>query len=114
MLFGLLSRVTDETTVSYTLLKKKTGRGGYFKFIDLYKDIQAATVTIEKKKLWVRIKQFFSRNRERIFRTIVVISLIAALIALVMLLSQMFFGDIPLYRLFVNTFKKIGTESLVK
>jgi hypothetical protein len=114
MLFGLLARVTDETTVSYTLLMKKTSRGGYFKFIDLYKDIQAATVTIEKKKLWVRIKQFFSRNRERIFRTILVISMLVALIALVMLLSQMFFGDIPLYRLFVNTFKKIGTESLLQ
>lgn len=114
MLFGLLSRVTNESTVSYTLLMKKNSRSGYAKFIDLYKDIQAATVTIEKKNFWVRMKLFFQRNRERIFKAVVMISLTAALIALIMLLSQMIFGDIPLFRLFINPFKKIGTESLLQ
>lgn len=114
MLFSMLSKITNESTVSYTLLSKKTNRNGYFKFIDLYKDIQAATMTIEKKKLWTRIKAFFLDNRDRIFRVLIIVCLTAAVIALIMLLSQLVFGDIPLYRLFVNTFKKIGTESLVQ
>ena len=33
-LFSLLSRVTNESTVSYTLLMKKISRRGYFKFIE--------------------------------------------------------------------------------
>lgn len=114
MLFQLLSRVTDETTVSYMLLKKKSQREGYLKFIDLYKDIQAATLKIEKKSFWVRVKQFFIRNKDRFFGFLLVICLTAAVIALIMLLSQLIWGDIPLFRIFVNTFKKIGTESLTK
>ncbi|MBQ3546022.1 MAG: hypothetical protein IJA34_13735 [Lachnospiraceae bacterium] len=113
-LFSMLSRITNESTVSYTLLMKKTNRDGYFKFIDLYKDIQAATMTIDKRKLWVRIKMFFSKHGEKIYRFILAICLTAAVIALVMLLSQLIFGDIPLYRIFVNTFKKIGTESMLQ
>lgn len=113
-LFSMISKVTNESTVSYTLLLKKTSRKGYYKFIDLYKDIQAATMTIEKRKLWVRIKAFFSRNGDRIYKGVLVICLTAAIIALIMILSQLVFGDIPLYRLFVNTFKNIGTESLVQ
>lgn len=113
-LFFMLSKITNESTVSYTLLLKKTQRKGYFKFIDLYKDIQAATMTIEKRKLWVRIKAFFSKHGDRIFKTLIFVCLTAAIIALIMLLSQLVFGDIPLYRLFVNTFKRIGTESLVQ
>ena len=114
MLFGLLSNVTDESTVSYTLLKKKAHREGYLKFIDLYKDIQAATVKIEKRKFLVRLKLFFARNRDRFFRLLLILCVSAATIALFMLISQLIFGDIPLFRIFVNTFKKIGTESLVK
>lgn len=113
MLFEMLGKVTNESTVSYTLLKKKTSRAGYLKFIDLYKDIQAATDKIEKKKFWVRVKLFFSRNRDRFFRILLVVCLTAAVIALIMLISQLIFGDIPLFRLFFNPFKKIGTESLI-
>ena len=97
MLFEMLGRVTNESTVSYTLLKKKTSRAGYLKFIDLYKDIQAATDKIEKKKFWVRVKLFFSRNRDRFFRILLVVCLTAAVIALIMLISQLIFGDIPLF-----------------
>lgn len=113
MLFEMLGRVTDESTVSYMLLKKKTARAGYMKFIDLYKDIQAATDKIEKKKFWVRVKLFFARNRDRIFRFLIFICITAAIIALIMLISQLIFGDIPIFRLFFNPFKKIGTESLI-
>lgn len=113
-LFSMLSRVTNEATVSYTLLMKKTNRDGYYKFIDLYKDIQAATMTIDKRKLWTRIKMFFLKHGDVIYRCILSVCITVAVIALIMLLSQLFFGDIPLYRIFVNTFKKIGTESLVQ
>jgi hypothetical protein len=113
-LFSLLSRVTNESTVSYTLLMKKISRRGYFKFIELYKDIQAATMTIEKRSLWVRIKMFFSKHSEKIYRFVMTVCLVIAIVALVILLSQLVFEDIPLYRLFVNTYEKIGTESLLQ
>lgn len=112
-IFSLLDKVMDEDNVSYTLIKKKIKREGYTQFIDLYKDIQAATLTLERRNIGVRVKAFFEKNRERIFRTVLVICLTVGFIALIMLLSQLIFGDIVFYRFFINTFKKIGTESLV-
>ena len=112
MLFSLLSTLTDDTTISYTLLKKKTARTGYYKFIDLYKDIQVATEKIEKKGIFSKIKKIFRKNKHRLLRILITLCIIAIIVAIIMIVSQLVFGDIPFLRLFINSFEKIGTESL--
>lgn len=112
MLFSLLSNLTDDSTISYTLLKKKTARAGYYKFIDLYKDIQVATEKIEKKSIFTKIKKIFNKNKHRLLRILITLCIIAVIIAVIMILSQLVFGDIPFLRLFINSFEEIGTESL--
>ena len=42
------------------------------------------------------------------------VSLILVIIALAMLFSNLVLGDIPWLRLFINSFKRIGTESLTR
>lgn len=114
ILFNMVTTISDENTVTYTLLEKKTSRGGYYRFIDLYKDFKAVTTTFEKRSLWTRIKDFFVRNSDRLFRFIIFISIVALIIALCMIISNIIFGEFPLFRIFYNTFKEIGTESLIE
>ena len=67
-----------------------------------------------KESLKGRLKGFWLRNRDRIFRLLLVLSAVAVVVALIMLISQIIFGDIPLLRLFERAFEQIGTESLIQ
>ena len=47
-----------------------------------------------------------------LFRVLLRVCAVVAVLALVILISQLIFGDFPLLRLFQNTFETIGTEDL--
>lgn len=112
-LFLLLNDVSTERTASYRLLEMKNRKEGYLRFTDLYKDLKAAAIPLEKEHFFARVKAFFSRNQDRMFRGLLVLCTSCGVVALIMILSQIIFSDIPLVRLFVNTMKQIGTESLL-
>ena len=48
------------------------------------------------------------------FHILLTFSIIVVILALIFFFSQLFFGDIPLLRLFERAFEVIGTESLVE
>lgn len=110
----LLEPHATQKAISYQLLGKKLKQNSYQKFTDLYKDVKIASAPQKKKTIFKKIYAFFERNRDRFFRVLLVLCIIALIIALVMLVSQIIFGDIPFLRLFFNPFKKIGTESLLQ
>lgn len=99
---------------SYHLLEKRSWKSGYHRFTDLYKDLKMASVPLKKEGILLRIKKFFRHNRDRLFRLLLILCVVLGLLALMMILSQMIFSDVPFLRLFVNTFKQIGTESLLQ
>ncbi len=114
ILFQLLESVSNSKTVSYQLLEYKNLRGGYLRFTDLYKDLRTTAVSTEKIGLFERVRAMFRRNQDQLFRILLIICVIVAIIAVIMFLSQIIFADIPFLRLFINTFRKIGTESLLQ
>lgn len=114
IVFELLDSVSNAKTVSYKLLDYKNTRGGYLRFTDLYKDIKTTAVSIEKVGLIARLKAAFYRNQDRLFRILLTVCIVVGMIALLMLISQIVFADIPFLRIFINTFKRIGTESLLQ
>lgn len=106
---GKVSKAT-----SYKLLENRSWKGGYHRFTDLYKDLKMAAVPLKKDGIFTRIKRFFRHHQDGIFRLVLVLAVVLAILALIMIVSQLIFGDVPFLRLFVNTFKKIGTESLLQ
>ncbi len=106
---GKVSKAT-----SYKLLEKRSWKSGYYRFTDLYKDLRMAAVPLKKDGIFLRIKRFFRHNQDRLFRILLVVCVLLGLLALLMILSQMIFSDVPFLRLFVNTFQQIGTESLLQ
>ncbi len=99
---------------SYHLLEKRSWKSGYHRFTDLYKDLRMAAVPLKKDGILLRIKKFFRHNQDRIFRLLLIVCVLLGLLALLMIVSQMIFSDVPFLRLFINTFKQIGTESLLQ
>lgn len=109
----MLEKKISRKNVGYKLLEKKIPRHSYTSFRELYKDIRLATSSFKKRSLIGRIKAFFLMNSSTIFKILLVISLILVVLTLIVFISRAVWGDIPLLRLFYNTFKKIGTESLI-
>ncbi len=112
ILTDLLARASYEKAISYQILMKKSANKSYAQFIELYRDVRIASAPEGKIGIFKRIKKFFSRHSDLFFRILFVLCSIVAIVALVMLLSNLFFGDQPWLRIFYNNFKVIGTQSL--
>lgn len=110
----LLQEKITKKNVSYQLLLKKIPKQSYHDFRELYKDIRLSKTTIEKVGIRSRIRSFFYRNQNKIFRILLMFSLVMVLLVLLMVLTDLVWGDIPFLRIFFNTFRQIGTESLVR
>lgn len=109
----ILEKKLSKKNIGYKLLTKKIPRKSYTSFRELYTDIKLAASTGAKRGLLGRLFNFLRKNGSRIFRFILIICIILAILALIVLVSRLVWGDIPFMRLFFNTIKKIGTESLI-
>ena len=97
---------------SFDLIYKKTAKNAYAGFPELYQDIKLTALPEEKTSLKNRIKGMWMRNRDRLFRVLLMLCTILVVVALAALITQIIFGEIPWLRLFYNTFDVIGTENL--
>ncbi len=114
LLRDMLVDKEKEKAVSYELLSKKIKKQSYTRFKDLYFDVKMSSVAPKKSNLFSRMKAILFRNQTKIFRLLLYISIILAVIVIIMLISQIITGEIPFLRVFFNTFDQIGTESLRK
>lgn len=99
---------------SYELIRKKVSKNAYSAFPELYRDVKVTALPERREGIRSRMKGFWLRNRDRIFKILLALCIIAVIITLIMLISQLIFGEIPLLRLFERTFEQIGTENLTK
>ena len=109
----LLESKMTRKNVGYNLLARKIPRNSYKDYRELYKDIKLATSTGAKRNLLASIRHFFRKRDRLIFRIVLIICIVLAILALLVFISKLVWGDIPFMRLFYNTIKKIGTESLI-
>ena len=97
---------------SYELIRKKSAKNAYAGFPELYRDIKLTALPLEKLTLGQRVRGAWGRNRDRLFRVLLVLCILLVLVALAALVTQMIYGDIPWLRLFQHNFDVIGTENL--
>ncbi len=110
----LLASKASQKAISYQLLDKKISKKSYHKFTELYKDIRIAAAPKRKGGIFARLRAWFYRNRDQIFKVLLRVCILLVLLVIATFLTQAIFGDIPWLRLFINGFKKIGTESLLQ
>ena len=114
ILLQLLEPKARQKATSYLLLNKKIGKKSYRRFTELYKDVQIASAPKKKVKIKSRIKAWFIRNKDNLFRLLLILCIILAVFVLVSLISQAIFGNVPWLRIFIKNFETIGTESLLQ
>lgn len=106
------SRRRGKNLKSFELIRKKIKSNSYSAFTELYRDIRLTSMPGGKLSIKARLKGWWLRNKDTLFRWLLVLCIVAAVVALVMLISQLIYGDIPLLRLFKHCFDIIGTENL--
>ena len=114
ILLTMLKPKAGQKATSYYLLEKKTANSSYSRFPDLYRDITIAAVSKKKITPWFLFKLWVKRNSDTIIGILFWISLILGIIAISIILSRLLLGGNSWFRLLFNTFKKIGTESLLQ
>ena len=114
ILIDLLEPHAGRKANSYLLLTKKSSKGSYESFKDLYRDVEIAADANKRHGLIARVKAWVSRNKDQIFRVLLWVSVILGLFVLITFLTNLLFGDVPWLRLFIRSFEQIGLESLLQ
>ena len=114
IILELLRPKSGQKATSFYLLDKKVANGSYNRFTDLYRDITIAAVTKKKITPLFLIRLWIKRNSDVIIGIFFWISVILAVLALSILVSQIFLGGNSWFRILFNTFKRIGKESLLQ
>lgn len=97
---------------SLILVRKKVDRGAYNTFAELYKDISFTQLSAKKIGLLDRLKAWFERNKDRLFRILITVCILLAVFALVMLVSNLLFGGFGWFSMRYTELDVIGTETL--
>lgn len=97
---------------SFELLRKKSEKNAYVSFPELYRDIKVTAMPEQNPPLFKRVKSFLREHKDLLFRLLLAVCAILVVTALILLVSQILFGEIPLLRLFQHLFDEIGTENL--
>jgi hypothetical protein len=97
---------------SSKLLRKKIQHRAYTQFSEVYHDFRITLLPKRNRFNLPRILAFFVEHKDRLFRVLLVLSILCVVIALAMLISYVIFGDFSLFKLFGHSIKTIGTERL--
>jgi hypothetical protein len=96
---------------SAELMRKKLAKSAFRNLPELYRDIKVTELP-ERKNLRAYAKGVWRRNRDRLFTVLLVLCVIAAVFAVIVLISQLLFGNVPVLRIFERCFDVIGLRSL--
>jgi hypothetical protein len=96
---------------SAELMRKKLAKNAFRSLPELYRDIKVTELP-EKKKFRAYIKGVWRRNKDKLFTALLVACVIFAIFAIIVLISQLLFGNVPILRIFERCFDVIGLRSL--
>lgn len=96
----------------YHLLEKKRDRNSAQSFHELYADIGLLETCSDTKKHGIGPRK--KHWQEKIFQILLWVCSVLIVLAVICFISQIVWGENPLFRILEHSFEKIGTESLLQ
>jgi hypothetical protein len=96
---------------SAELMRKKLAKNAFRSLPELYRDIKVTELP-ERKNLKAYAKGVWRRNKDKLFTALLIVCVVAAVFAIIVLISQLLFGNVPILRIFERCFDMIGLRSL--
>ena len=90
-----IEEIKPGKSISGKLLEKKLWKGSYRQLMVLYKDLQMAAKPVKKETLGSKVKKIFRKKQDIMFKVLMVICVLAGVLAVLMIVSQLIFSDIP-------------------
>lgn len=103
-----------EERACLALIQRKLKRNVYYHFTDIAHDLKFIDGKRHKSLIWGRIPYPEQSAKDKAFRILAIVTAVLAILAIVLFVSQIAFGEIPMGRFFSQVFEKIGTESLLQ
>lgn len=113
-LLELFAKEQDKNFFGYELISSKLEKSQCNDFIQLYQDVKLVIHTPRKIPLFKTLQKKARGRRDIIYRILLCGSFILLAAVIMMVVSQIIYGEIPLFRLFQPLFRTIGTESLLQ
>lgn len=111
MLRDLLSEVKADKNTSYQLLLKKIPKQRYAGFRELYRDL-CLSRNEKHVGFFTKQKLLLLQHKQAIANACILLCIILFIVACVCMLCEAIYGEIPIFRLFHDGMRQIGTEQL--
>lgn len=110
----IMEMTNDRSWAGYRLISMKNRRKSYSGMSELYRDLNSETEIAYGKSFKIRIMSEYRKRKPVLTKILKVSCVVIGCIAIIVFISNTVFDSSPVYRLFVNTFKRIGTESMMQ
>lgn len=96
------------------LIEKKLARNIYFDMGVLYRDVRLVMDKKPNRSFMTKFSKLSQARERKIFSIVFFVCIILTCFTMFMMVSQIVWGEVPLFRIFNNSFEQIGTESLLR
>jgi hypothetical protein len=101
------------TDSAVLLLEKKLKRNKYDEFIQLFKDIKLIMQEDSEESKIKKLKRYVVTKQDVIYRVLSIVCIVLVCIVAVNFVGNIFLKDFSLWKIFTNSLKEIGTESMI-
>lgn len=98
----------------YKLLQMKNHRQQYSSFIELYQDITGGEKLHSTRRRFWKQRLFLKGKLCLLLKILKILCILIGAVAFCVFIANLFLGENIFLRLFINSFEKIGTESLLQ
>lgn len=108
----ILHKVNTRDNISYQLLMKKIPKQRYVSFHELYRDLCLSRREKRANIFW-RLWEWAKAHRRQLLKAVTILAIVLIATAMFVMICVAIWGEVPLLRIFTNSFTKIGNESLI-
>jgi hypothetical protein len=101
------------TDSAVLLLEKKLKRNKYDEFIQLFKDIKLIMQEDSEESKIKKLKRYVVTKQDAIYRVLSIVCIVLVCIVAVNFVGNIFLKDFSFWKIFTNSLKEIGTESMI-
>lgn len=98
-------------------LQKNCKEDGYTSFVELFQDVTSHSKSYKKNRRQNGFKRWIKSLREhkdKLEKVLFIVCVLLVTVAVILAVLQFKYGEIPLLRLFQDSFQTIGTERLIQ
>lgn len=99
------------------LLQEKCKEDGYASFMELFQDVISKSKSFRrnrKENAIQRVLRNVRSHKDKIIKVLMVLCAFLAVMTAILIALQLKYGEIPVLRLFQDSFQTIGTETLIQ